>query len=74
MDVFPTANGGHTYIGFITEQEPQWTRRWFFWKKFRKGIVRPTQPGDFALLTKEFQEDFKRGFTEKGYLLVAEAK
>lgn len=61
--VFPTKNGGHTYIGFITMREPT---------ALRKGIVEPSQPTNFELLTEEYQEGFRKGFADKGYKLVVQ--
>ncbi len=60
-DVFPTKNGGHTYLGFMTVREPT---------MLRKGLVEPAPPSNFELLTDEFKEGFRKGFADKGYELI----
>jgi hypothetical protein len=60
-DDFPTENGGHTYMGFITIMEKKW---------YRKGIVKPVPIDNFQLLSNTMREGFKKGFLEKGYVLL----
>lgn len=59
-DTFPTENGGHTYLAFITIKEPT---------LFCKGLVRPVPDTNFKFLTEECKEYLREGFKKKGYIL-----
>ena len=60
-ETWRTKDGGHTYMGFITEREA---------KPFCKGVVRPVPQENFTLLPEQTQIELREGFSERGYKLV----
>ncbi len=64
-EMWPTKDGGHTYLGFTLESNPR------FWGLI-KGKLKPVPTDNWKLLSDELKAEFRAGAISNGMRIEAD--
>ena len=64
-EMWPTKNGGHTYLGFMEIKQPR------FWGVI-KGTLKPVPIDNWSLLTDEIKTELREAAMTRGLRIVAD--